>query len=120
MKILVIDDSSFQRKTICSIIDSVGHETVQASNGADGLAQLENNDFDCIFCDLLMPNMTGNEFLDHVREKNIQTPVVILTADKQQTSMEKALEQGAAKVLNKPPRAEDIESTIQEVVGKSS
>lgn len=117
-KILVVDDSSFQRKSICGLIESVGYETVQAKNGQEALERLEESEYDCIFCDLLMPVMNGSEFLEELQKQDTHPPVVILTADKQKTSQENVMELGAIKFLNKPPKAEEISETIKELLSK--
>ena len=115
-KVLVIDDSSFQRKSICKIINDLGHETDQAANGAEGLRFLENTRYDCIFCDLLMPEMDGNNFLEAIGKLENKTPVVILTADKQVSSCAHAKRLGAKDVLNKPPKPEEISEIMAKIL----
>ncbi|OUR95824.1 hypothetical protein A9Q84_15095 [Halobacteriovorax marinus] len=107
-KILIIDDSSFQRNNICKVVDSLGHVTTQAKDGAQGMDILESENFDYIFCDLHMPVLDGFSFLQSIRDKAINIPVIVLTADKQLTTYEKVIELGAIGVINKPPKKEDI------------
>jgi CheY-like chemotaxis protein len=115
-RVLVIDDSSFQRKSICEIIKSAGYETQQAKNGEDALEQLKDTKFDCIFCDLLMPKLDGIGFLKIVKAQDLETPVVILSADKQSTTRVTVLELGAKKMLNKPPNVDEITSILTEIL----
>lgn len=116
-QILVIDDSGFQRKSICRIIESFGHQTHQACDGQDALNQLQNLDVDCIFCDLLMPVMNGHEFLEQYALTEGAVPVVVLSADKQETSYDKAMELGAKAMLNKPSKADKIGTALEKVLG---
>lgn len=112
-KILVIDDSGFQRKSICSIVKKLGHETFEAINGKEGLKTLEDSRFDFIICDLLMPEVDGFGVLEALKENSDTTPIIILTADRQTTSSARAIDLGALDVLNKPPKAEEIENLLQ-------
>jgi len=56
-----------------------GFQTVNASNGELGLKLLEKESFDLIVSDLMMPLVNGFKVLETMKEKNIQTPVIILT-----------------------------------------
>lgn len=115
-RILVIDDSSFQRKSICAIINNAGYETEQATNGEDALEKLKDQKYDCIFCDLLMPKLDGIGFLKQVKEIKLDVPVVILSADRQITTKEAVLELGAVQMLNKPPNEEVITELLTEIL----
>lgn len=116
-KILVIDDSSFQRKSIVKLVTELGHTAFEAKNGALGIDQLSEQNFDCIMCDLLMPEMDGFEFLEKCKELKIKTPVLILTADKQDSSKKNVLELGAKLVLHKPPKEDELKIAFEEIFG---
>ena len=119
-KILVIDDSNFQRKKIAQMVSELGHEVSQAKNGKEGsdiiIEKGLHDAFDCVCCDLLMPEMGGLEFLAKMKEEASTIPVVILTADKQLTSREEALSLGAKNVLNKPPKVDDLKTAIEKIL----
>lgn len=114
-KVLVIDDSDFQRNIIKGIVNTLQYDTDDTSNAQEAVSMVENGEYFCILCDLLMPIMDGYGFLTELREKKIDVPVVILTADRQNTTKEKCVELGAKDVINKPTKAEvlkEIFSTI--------
>lgn len=115
--ILVVEDSSFQRKIIAKILEQAGHETLTAENGRQGLEVLATNTPDCIFCDLLMPEMDGFAFLEALKEKNVQIPVVNLTSDIQDTVKQKCLDLGAKGFLNKPAQETRILEMLNSVLG---
>ena len=60
-KVLIIDDSSFQRKWIARAVEELGHTTVQAADGQEGLDMVDREQPDCITVDLNMPSMDGLE-----------------------------------------------------------
>lgn len=100
--ILIIDDESFLRYTLATILTRVGYQSSEASTAREGLQLLENQKFDLIFLDLQMPDRSGLEILPEIRQKYPNTPVLILTAN---GSLEKAIEAlklGARDYLLKP------------------
>ena len=79
--ILSIDDSALQRGWITDILKDLGHDVLEAVDGLDGLKVIEATPPDCIFLDLLMPNMDGISFLKEYQKKDWEMPVIVLTAD---------------------------------------
>jgi two-component system, chemotaxis family, chemotaxis protein CheY len=114
--VLIVEDSSFQRKIIIQIIEKAGHKTLATENGKKGLEVLEANTPDCIFCDLLMPEMDGFEFLAALKAKNISIPVINLTSDIQDTVKQKCLDLGAKGFLNKPAQEPQILAALNSVL----
>ncbi len=106
--ILIIDDSWLTRRGLNTILTGTGHEVVEAENGIDGITAIENKKIDCVLLDLLMPEMDGFEVLRILKSKNNTIPVVVLTADIQNTVKEKCLALGAFDFINKPPSQDDI------------
>jgi CheY-like chemotaxis protein len=114
-KILVVDDSMFQRKNICSVLTAAGFATVEAENGRDGLEKVGAALPDIILTDLLMPEMDGMQFLAALRENNITTPVFVLTSDIQANKRTTCLELGAAGFLSKPLRKDELLAAFRSV-----
>ena len=117
-KILVIDDSLFQRKKILSIIKGLGHDVSEAENGEQGIEVAQNYQPDCIFCDLLMPVLDGFGFLEKFNSMDLKTPVIMLTADIQDSAKNNCMELGATLFLNKPPKQTDIQGALDKVLSK--
>jgi CheY-like chemotaxis protein len=115
--ILVVDDSMFARLNICNMLQSAGHETVEAVDGRDGLEKAGTIKPDCIISDLLMPELDGIEFLAALKEKNLRLPVIVLSADIQETKRQQCLELGAAGFAYKPPQKQQILSLIDGILG---
>jgi CheY-like chemotaxis protein len=101
-KILVIDDSAFQRRTLRKILNVDGHDIQEAANGREGLDVFAQFDPDCIVLDILMPDLNGLSFLRKLREQGANTPVIVLTADIQDTTSQECLKLGAKDVVHKP------------------
>ena len=111
-RILVVDDSAFQRKRILGMVERLGHETIEASGGREALEVILGQLPDCVLLDLLMAHLGGIETLQQLQQRGLKIPVVVMTADVQETIRRQCLELGAVDVLHKPPRFEDIEAVL--------
>jgi CheY-like chemotaxis protein len=101
-KVLIIDDSAFQRRTLRKILNVDGHDIKEATNGREGLEVFAQFEPDCIVLDILMPDLNGLGFLQELRKQGATTPVLVLTADIQDTTSQECLKLGAKDVVHKP------------------
>nr|MBN2277019.1 response regulator [candidate division Zixibacteria bacterium] len=111
-KILVIDDSSFQRKWIARAVTSLGHKAAEAENGQQGLTLIDSVKPDCITVDLNMPEMDGIEFLGNLKNLNQDIPVIVITSDIQGETKKQCAQLGAAAFLNKPFKTDDLKNAL--------
>ena len=108
MNILIIEDSSFTRRKLAKTLEDAGCEVWEASNGSEGLARIHEEAPDCIILDLLMPEMDGLAVLKALQQEGSLVPVLVLSADVQETTRAKCLELGAVDFLEKPPHEEKL------------
>ncbi len=111
-KILVIDDSPTLRKILDFYLTKNNYLVQTANNGKVGLYILEKETFDLIILDIQMPVMSGKEVLLEMRAKNIKTPILILSAEKNENMVEMGLELGALFYMTKPFKPNDIVAKI--------
>jgi len=116
-RILIIDDSTFQRKIVASILTADHHEVIAAADGREGLEAAKTQHPDLIITDLLMPDTDGFSFLKSVKAGGIGIPVLILTSDIQTATRDRCLALGAAGVLNKPVKRESLSEKVRQVLG---
>lgn len=116
-RILVVDDSGFQRKRTCRLLHRAGYETLDAPDGKAALEAVEREAPDLVITDLNMPTMTGMELLEAVQERGLTLPIVVLTSDVQDTTREACMERGAAEVLNKPVHDDRLLVTVEAFLG---
>jgi twitching motility two-component system response regulator PilH len=114
--ILVTDDSAFQRFRIKEIISAKGYNVIEAANGKEALAKIASDSPDIIVSDLLMPEMTGFELIEEVQKLDNPIPIVVLTADIQDSSKERCLELGAIDFVNKPPKKQRLYEAIEKAI----
>lgn len=113
--ILVCDDDRDARSLICSTISALGYDTREAYDGVDAQAQCRAALPDLIVMDIMMPRMTGLEFVQWFREE-IQdpfVPILMLTALDQIESRVEGLSLGADDYVTKPFHFRELQARVQ-------
>jgi two-component system, sensor histidine kinase and response regulator len=121
-KILLIEDEDDLRFNIEEILQLNDFEVCTAANGVEGLALLQNNEFDLIISDIMMPMMDGYQVLEYVRANPrwANLPIVFLTAKVEQADFRRGMELGAEDYLSKPVMSKDLLKSIQSVLRKKT
>ena len=101
-KILIIDDEQAIRKALREILEYESFTITEAEDGPTALKILEKETFDVIFCDIKMPRMDGMEALSKLKEKGIETPVIMITGHGNVETAVEALKKGAYDFIQKP------------------
>ncbi|HUF12934.1 MAG TPA: sigma-54 dependent transcriptional regulator [Longimicrobiales bacterium] len=107
-KVLVIDDESSILNTLQILLRGEGFEVEVTQSGREALARLDDIDPDIVLTDVRMPGVTGIEVLAAVREKDPETPVILMTAQASLHSAVQAVNQGAFYYLQKPFTNDDM------------
>ncbi len=110
-RILVVDDSSFQRLMVKNLLLDHGHEPILAENGAVGLERLSQQP-KVVLCDLVMPVVDGFQFLEALLERQDTPPTIVISADIQESAKARCMELGARGFLNKPVTGEQLIETL--------
>ena len=113
MRILFIEDSTRLQTYVSKGLRRVGYAVDSASDGEEGLHMAENDDYDVIILDLMLPKMDGMTLLNHLRERGHKTHVLILTARDALEDKVKGLQDGADDYLTKPFAFEELLARIQ-------
>jgi len=111
-KILVVDDSGLARRLIRKILEELGHEVEEASDGAQALERYVLNRHDAVVLDLLMHGMYGVDVLQKLKQLNPSLPVIVVSADIQRTTRDQVKEAGAVAMVNKPVTREQLEEVL--------
>lgn len=120
-KILVVDDSEFQRSTIKGEFNSDDYQIVEGADGVEGLeACKKNDDIDLIICDLNMPNMNGLEMVGEIRklENFKECPVLMLTTDSSTKAKTEGKEKGVTGWIIKPLPPGKIGPVVGKLISK--
>jgi CheY-like chemotaxis protein len=115
-KILVVDDSGLARRLVRKILEELGYEVEDVSDGAQALERYLLNRHDAVILDLLMHGMYGVEVLEKLKQLNPTLPVIISTADIQKTTRDQVKTSGAAAMINKPVTKEELGEVLEIVL----
>jgi CheY-like chemotaxis protein len=124
LSILVVDDEDDIRETLRMFLEmmEVFDFIVEAKDGSEATRKCQNQKFDVIVTDLLMPNVRGIEFIQNYRaqekreRKENPTPIIILSANVTGEEVTKAIHFGIKYVVTKPCTAEEFISKVTDVM----
>src|SRR5262245_9260938 len=102
MRVLVIEDERKLAQIVCSALEAEHYEVVVAATGEDGFFRANAELFDLVVLDLMLPGRSGLEILQTLRQRHIETPVLILTARDGVDDRVLGLDRGADDYLVKP------------------
>ena len=80
-RILIIDDDRAVQATIRLLLERAGHSVVVASDGRNGIAIFESEEFDLLFLDIFMPGMDGFETMRVVHQQQPRIPIIVISGN---------------------------------------
>lgn len=101
-RLLIVDDETELLTALCEILAEQDYDTVGAPNALEGLRRLQNERFDLVITDLMMPGMDGIEFLRKVREIDPHVTGIVMTGQGTIATAVEAMKVGAFDYLLKP------------------
>ena len=102
MKILVVDDSTINNILLQSFLEENEFEVITSLNGPDALEILAKEQIDLVLLDVMMPEFSGFDFLVHLKLKDTDMPVIVISANIESDFKEKSIELGAKDYITKP------------------
>jgi len=117
--ILVVDDDPALQKLVVSLLKRAGMQPLSAIDAHQAAEHLNTESLpDLILLDLMLPEISGIEFLKRIRKKAEyqNLPVIILSALADPEQIREGLESGADRYLTKPYLANNLIKTVQEVL----
>jgi len=112
LNILIIDDDLDVRERLSNILKRRGYLTLTAQNGLEGLELVKNNPVDIIFCDIVMPEMDGIEFLNKMKENNLKVEVIMVSGLPSVESVTECFERNVVEFMLKPLTIDDILNSL--------
>jgi two-component system chemotaxis response regulator CheY len=115
-KILLVDDSNLSRRILRRVLETAGHEILEA---ADGMAAIERyflEQPDLVMLDMTMSGMHGLDVLNKLREIDPRARVIVATADIQSSTRAMVQESGGAGFVSKPFVEEHVLNAVNEVL----
>jgi len=120
MKILVVDDEPDLLEQLRETLTSQKYDVDTADDGESALDKLFDNPYDLIILDIMLPFVDGLAILREIRETNIDTPVLMLTAKGDVEDKIKGLDYGADDYLAKPFAIAELMARIRSLLRRAS
>lgn len=118
VRILIIDDEQVIREGVERALGKRGYTIAKAEDGTQGLEALQNNDFDIVLTDLMMPGMDGFAVLDWIRGNQPHIQVIVITGFATVTKAVSAMKQGAFDFVGKPFTPDYIRVVVDRAIDK--
>lgn len=120
-RVLIVDDHQDVRYIVREILKRMGCDAVEAGNGVEALAVLEQDTrFDLILTDLRMAPMDGFQLLDQVMARAFGIPVVMMSVHTAPSQMQEAVRRGADGYLAKPFNSRQLMAVAQRYIEVAS
>ena len=115
MKILIIEDDIQLNTTITNFLKYKGYKTTSVEDGEVAFEYINKNLYDLYIIDINIPKISGLELLKYIRQKDLKTPVVIITASLELENIKTAYKNGCDEYIKKPFYLEELEIKIDKI-----
>ena len=112
-RILIVDDDKLVRWTLTQKCAEFGYFSLEASSGEEALSVLQTEQVDAILLDVHLPDLSGIEVLDKLKQAGETRSVIMMTADPQLDDVKAALRLGAYDFVSKPVNFDELTVTLQ-------
>ena len=106
--IMIVEDDTNQRKLMQTVLEQYGYNVILASDGIDGLEQLDKKHIDLIILDIMMPKMDGFEFTSTLRQSGCNIPILMVSAKQSPVDKRKGFIIGTDDYMTKPVDEEEM------------
>lgn len=118
-RILIVDDDEMVLMALNELLKPEGYEIDSVGSAKEALSKIDENGYDLLMLDIIMPEMNGLELCKMIRgrENYRETPIVFLTAKSREEDKAMGLEAGANLFLSKPISPEKLLAIVSETLG---
>ena len=118
--VLLVEDNPAMRESTRALLEALGHEVVVAEHGEAALVHFENDDrFDLLITDVIMPRISGKEVFDRLRQRRPDLRCLFISGYTDNVTLRHGLDQERVHFLEKPFGAKALNRKIREVMGSS-
>lgn len=119
-RILIIDDEQFFLDMLGDILSKRGYKIDKAISFESGIEQLKNNDYEIIFLDASLKNVSGTTGIAKIKETKSNADIVVITSLDDTSLAHDFLKAGAVDVVLKPYKTEDLEFVIERILKRKN
>lgn len=119
-KILIVDDEKSIVTLLSFNLQKAGFQTDEVYDGLAAIKKAEQNNYDLIVLDLMLPELDGMEVCNYLRNNKIDTPILMLTAKEEEFDKILGLESGADDYLTKPFSPKEVVARIKAILRRTN
>jgi DNA-binding response OmpR family regulator len=119
-RILIVEDEPSMRLGLKDNLEFESYEVDLAKDGAEGLQKIQQNQYDLILLDVMMPKMSGLDVCRQVRNEGVKTPIVFLTAKGEEIDKVLGLEFGADDYITKPFGVRELMARVKAILRRTA
>lgn len=112
IKVLIVDDEKSIRLTLCEFLVKEGYEADSAANAEIALRLLDYKNYDIVITDIIMPRLSGIDFLTQIRNKWEGIQIILMTGEPTVETAVKAIKLGVNDYLTKPISRDTLLKTV--------
>jgi two-component system, OmpR family, response regulator len=120
MRILLVEDDKQIASFIFKGLKEAGYATDHAEDGLDGLHLAINEPYDAAIIDIMLPGLDGLSLIEELRQRKINTPIIVLSAKRSVDDRIKGLQIGGDDYLTKPFSFSELLARVQALIRRSS
>jgi CheY-like chemotaxis protein len=115
ISVIVVDDESGIRQTMSYALSLAGHNVITASNGQEGIKDIQDRFYDIAFVDLILPDMEGWQVIDSIKKQSPNTMIVLMTGWNIKLDDNEVWEKNVDAMLSKPFHLSDVTDLIKNI-----
>ena len=116
MRVLLVEDDIPLNTTITNFLNSLDYKVVSIFDGNTAIDNIDNTDFNLYIIDINIPNINGLDIVKYIRQKDINSPIIIITASLELENFKIAFKNGCSEYIKKPFYLEELEIRINNLL----
>lgn len=120
MKVLIIEDDIQLNTTISNFLMNNDFKVNSLYDGDDAICEIDSKTYNLYIIDINIPHVTGLKIVEYIRQKDLSTPIIIITASMELVNFKKAFDNGCSEYIKKPFYLEELLIRINNLLNKES
>jgi DNA-binding response OmpR family regulator len=120
MKVLLVEDDNQLNTTVNKFLQLLNYTVVTAFDGEDAINLIDEHSFDVYIIDINLPKISGLEIVKYIRNKDLTSPIIIMTASLEVDNFVSAYDNGCSEYIKKPFHLKELEIRMQHLLQESS
>ncbi|MFH2218194.1 MAG: response regulator [Pseudomonadota bacterium] len=117
-RILILDDEPIVCKRLKPAFEKLGYETEVFTDSSKAMSRIQEKDFDIVITDLKMKHINGMQFLAAIKEKSLDTEVIVITGFATMETAKESFQKGVFDFVAKPFKIGEIQEIVKKAEKK--